>query len=232
MKRNKYWERDKEYIRLLNALEKNRTAQRNLGYIDLEHPIPHGFDAYFVLREDIANRDDAWIFQAIIDKYSTTAWRKKNTFSTIKERRNNVDNGFFNDYPYFKNISESEYTTLIPQAQKWFSQSTDKWGRAYYYINIPFFFFELKVEQHYRTKVKVIDNVLLQEEAEIEAKLYSFSDRRWCYNHGGVPSWFTRFYNVSRRRDEKRLLHAMIYKGKEDLCFPGNHRHSAAWDWW
>lgn len=236
-KRNKYWERDKEYIRLLDALEKNRTAQRNLGYVELEEPIPHGFNAYFVLRDDIANRDDAWILQRIIDSCSHSAWRKKNTFQTVKARRerhgdHNAKNCRFDQYPNFHNITEAQYNAFTIEAKKWFSSSEDKWGRSYYYVNVPIFYFEVKIERDYRTKVKIIDNVLLQEEAEIEAKLYGYSDRRWIFNSGGVPRSFTRAYTVSHRREEKRLLHAMIYKGKEDLCFPGNHRHSARWDYW
>lgn len=233
-KRNKYWERDKEYQRLLSALEINQTAQRNLGYIELENPVPDGFNAYFVLREDVAKRDDAWVFQGIIDHCSTTAWRKKNNFQSVKEKRTKPfeEKSFYNDYPHFVNINEDKYNRFVPQVKRWFSEAVDKWGRKYYYVTVPIFYYEIKIEQHYRTKVKVIDNVLLQEEAEIEDKLYAFRDQRWSYCSGTAPKSWVRFWNVSHRREEKRVLQAMTFKGKEDLCFPGNHRHSAQWAWW
>jgi hypothetical protein len=236
-KRNKYWERDRKYHKLRNLLEENQIAQNNLGYIELDHPIPHGFNAYFILREDIANRDDAWVLQGIINHCGNTAWRKKNTFETVNNRRKRIGDYDAkkreNDqYPTFKNVDEREYLTFVAEAKKWFTKAEDKWGRTYYYVNVPIFYYEVKVEQHYRTKVKVIDNVLLQEEAEIEAQLYSFKDQRWSWNSGTAPKAWVRFWNVSHRREEKRMLQAMIYKGKEDLCFPGNHRHSAQWSWW
>lgn len=236
-KRNKHWEYEREYHKLLNALEINQIAQRNLGYIELEHPIPHGFNAYFVLREDVANRDDAWVFQGIIDHCGRTAWRRRNTFETVKDRRKTFARPFKKGenepYPDFRTVDEREYNSFVAEARKWFTKSEDKWGRIYYYVNVPIFYYEIKVEQHYRTKAKVFCNVLLQEEVEIEKQLYFLDTKGYRYRYrGNPPADYVRFYNVSHRREEKRLLHATIFKGKEDLSFPGNQRHSARWDWW
>jgi len=233
-KRNKYWQRDKEYLRLLDALHENHVAQRNLGYVKLDQPVPQGFNAFFVLRADVARRDDAWVFQTIIDLCGHTAWRRKNNFETVKERRTKPwqEKESYYDYPHFWGINEEAYLNLPPAVRRWFTEDIDKWGRKGYTSNVPNFFFEVEVVQYYRTHGKVIDEVLLQEEAEFEDKIRTFRDQKYFHCSGTAPAFYVRFWNVSDRRNTKQALHRMISQGKEDVCFPGRPRHAAQWAWW
>ncbi len=239
-KRNKYWEKDKEYRRILNALYENQTAQRNLGYVELDQPRPKGYTAHFVLRDDIARRDDAWVFQKIIDLCGSTAWSRKDDFArNVKIHNDKIfaarhSNLTWYQYPQFSGLSDYEFHNLnLPeQVKKYFTEVIDKWNRRWYSVNVPYFYFEVKSERYYITKVKIIDEVLLQEEAELESKLYSYSDRRYNYCHGTASKSYVRSFNISHRRQEKQKIHQFIYNKKQDIIFPGRHRHDAEWSYW
>ena len=55
-KRNKFFERHKEYMSLSKREDELLTLIRNQGYIELEKPIPHGWYKEFDLRDDIKRR--------------------------------------------------------------------------------------------------------------------------------------------------------------------------------
>jgi hypothetical protein len=59
MSKNTKHKNYKSYLKLLTEQEKLEVIRRNLGYRELEQPRHHGYEAYLVLRDDIANRDDA-----------------------------------------------------------------------------------------------------------------------------------------------------------------------------
>ena len=59
MKRNERTEKFKDFLRKEEELNNNWKAQRALGYKPLDKPIHHGYDAYWVLRDDVARRADA-----------------------------------------------------------------------------------------------------------------------------------------------------------------------------
>ena len=61
-KRNKYYLREKEYLKLKNELYDLYSKQKDLGYVLLDKPIHDGYQARLVLRYDISNRIDAHIF--------------------------------------------------------------------------------------------------------------------------------------------------------------------------
>lgn len=232
MRRDKYFYKSKEYRALLGELDEINIAQCNLGYVKLETPIPHGYVARFKLRDDIARRDDAWVFQGIINLCGKTGWRRKNTFKKIKDNGyfHTIGRNYYGDYPDWKTIDKKSYDSLVPQVKKWFSVGTDKFGRVTFRHNVPYFYFEIEVEHHYRTESKVIDESLEQREAEIENKLWNF--RHWRWNSGCAPSWYCRFYNVSDRRQNKLGAHKFIREENENFIFPGRHKHCATWDWW
>lgn len=234
-KRNKHWERDKKYRKLLKVSAANSTAQRNLGYLQLKNPIPYGYEAYYVLRDDIANREDAWVFQMIIDVCGWSAWRKKNTFEDIAKRRTSHRYKHHNwDYPHFEGVGEHIYNQLPPEVKKWFSldDRTNGWDYKSYFYNVPLFYFEVKVRRYYKTKVKLIDNVLIQEEKEIDWQLEELKMMGYGNDHYHVPKSYTRYYNYTDRQKAKQAIHKIIRDGREDVIFPGNHRHSASWDYW
>ena len=236
MQRNKFSEKEKEYLRLLSRLSDNHLAQRNLGYVQLETPVPHGFTASFILRDDVARREDAWVFKAILKACARSAWRRKNDFISVKRKRKGEKDGKYhpNQYPHFVHLTEDKYLGLDPKCRKWFDVEVDKWGSKWYFLNIPNFFFEIKVVRHYRTKAKLIDNVLLQEEAEIENKLLHFHGCKYYNWMTSAPKSYRRFYHKADRMQTKSAMRSIINEDKDEgeVDFPYRSRHSATWDWW
>ena len=228
-KRNKYFEREKKYLALRQALDDNRQAQRDLGYVELAEPIPHGFNVFFTLRKDIANREDAWVFQTILDRFGTRPWWKKNYFIHPPKRWE----CYYHALPGIREIGQGTYLELPRPIQKWFSEYKVAQNIQWYSCTVPRFFFEAQIEQNYRTRVRVMDEVLLQEEAELRDELYGsemlpYSRQRW-----GAPKSYVKVVNRRYRRTSKQLTR-LNWTLDEDhqIEYPIPGRHSAAWNWW
>ena len=220
MQRNKHWHKHKKFLGLNISLDENNQAQQDLGFVDIP-PRPHGWISYFTLREDITFRHDAWVFQKIIDICGKKAWRKKNNFHITGEHFQS---------PYFRELDEYDFDKVPIALRKWFTYRFTKRGYIKWYSIVPNFFFETKVERHYITKIHIIDEVLLQEEAEIESQLYSMYEFGWGYGGGKAPKSYVRGYNQSHRAKEKQAIHRCLKGIKHE--FPYRHRHSARWDYW
>ena len=63
--------------RRLIELDKAKWA---LPLVPLEEPYHHGYIRYFILREDVARRNDAHIFRHILDKINTRIWSPRKDF--------------------------------------------------------------------------------------------------------------------------------------------------------
>ena len=169
-KRNKYYLREKECLKLEKELDKLYSKQQDLGYVLLDKPIHDGFQARLVLRNDISNRVDAHIFQDMIDYLGTVTYAKKEKYLDWDNKSVLVTLRCY-EKPHFNEITEDIYNNLQQSIKKWFSKTSsyhNTWRGITYYCNVPSFFFEIVVEKRYVNKVKVIDTLLLQEEAEIE----------------------------------------------------------------
>lgn len=229
-KRNKKWLKEKAFIRLKKELYKNHKAQRNLGWIELENPRFIGWTAKLHPRKDIQNREDAWIFWEISQDLSTVSHaRKIDLFDWNRKKKRN----YIISYPSIKEISEDYYLRLSPQVRKYFTEDTfgnytdgyrRRWGK-WYYCNVPNFFWEIVYEKEYQTKVRVIDEILLQEEAELEGKIDSdfYNESRYW---GGVPKGFRKELNRKERSKLKMDLN-LLKKGEEPKYVP-NYK-GAAW---
>jgi len=225
-KRNKQFLKEKEYLRLKKELLENRNAQRNLGWIELPEPEFIGYIAKLEPRQDIQNRQDDWVFWTICDNFGTTSfarrielfdWDKKKTFSIYHK-------------PHISSISQYAYDLLPSQVQKHFKEDpyTRRWG-IWYYCTVPSFYWDITYVKEYRTKVKLIDEILQQEESELESKLlHNFYDEKRNYHN--APKHFRKTLNRSQRAKSKQTLHNILYKDK-DVEFVDNYK-SANWLWW
>lgn len=191
MKRNKKAEKYKEFLRLQDAYYENIEAQRNLGYKPLEKPIHHGYDAYWVLREDVVRREDADKFQEILDNFSITVWCKNKEFRVWdRYYKRMVDVN-----PGLREIDQKQYNNLSTWAQRFFYsyEKQSSWGgatRTVYAVNIPSYFLVRKVVKSYKTHYKVLDSDLQREEAEIKAQLDTiFYNERKKYYCGSSKKW-------------------------------------------
>lgn len=226
-KRNKYFLKEKEYLRLKKELEINRYAQRRLGWVELDKPKHIGWVAKLKPRQDILNREDAWVFEGICDLFSSVSYAKKiELFDwNIKKKKT-----YYTTYnkPHIKSIGQHQYDSLVPQAQKYFTLDTHTWTNRYY-CNVPNFYWEIFYEKNYQTKVKISDCILEQEEAEIQYQIdkkFHIRDK-WCK---GAPKSFRKKLNRSQRAKSKQTLYNIVINGKDEE-FVDNYR-SARWLWW
>ena len=240
-KRNKYFKREKEFIRLKKRLSENWKAQSRLGWVDLEIPEFIGYTAYLEPREDIQNRDDSWIFWYICESFGTTAFAKKIIYFDWEwptgRRRRWLSQNYTK--PRISSIDRLTYYLLPPQVQKWFTDKVpihsddhkvSKWYKwNYYYCNVPDFYFEIKYKKEYKTRIKLYSPILEQEESEIKSKLISdfyYENKR---KNSKAPKSFRKLLNRSQRAKSKQVLHNIVYKNKEQE-FLDNYK-GADWLW-
>lgn len=230
MELNKKEKRYKQYLELSKQHRQNRDAQHALGYIQLDTPRAHGWNVLIIPRQDIQNREDADVFWEIISICARKGFvRDKNWYYSRKK--------IYSSYPYrpeFFKISKCVYNSLRPAVKKYFSEDYKRyyWYGNSYYCHLPNFFWETKLERNYITHVRVIDEILLQEQHELKEQLDYLSDKwgvgKW---HTKAPKSYCKSYHRSDRAHNKQSLHNLLYKGMEEN-FTYNHRNSATWDYW
>lgn len=176
---NKHFIKEKKIIRLKKEDEKNYKAIGNQGYIELEKPIPHGFNAEWVLRDDILRRDDAWAFQEALDACNETIWSKDVSFKAKDYKTKK----WYVKQPKLKCINKEAYEKLSPTAKKFFVEDISYERRYWRYgFNDKYYrctlSYELvvKITQSYITHRREHDSILYQIDAEIEDQLYRISD--------------------------------------------------------
>jgi hypothetical protein len=233
-KRNKKWAKEKEYRRLKTSFYKNRETQRNLGWVELDEPIFIGYTAKLEPRKDIQNREDAWIFWDICKSLSEKKFAKKiEDFDWNKKVKPKL---YYDVPPRIKCIHESVYDKMPPQVKKYFVCDTYQLHRKeykyrfgiWYVCVVPDFFWEIVYEKTYKTKVRIIDELLLQEEAELESKLYSdfYDEFNW---YSSAPRHFRNSLNRLQRARSKEDIRKQI--NGEDPDWTPNYKN-AKWLWW
>lgn len=233
MKKDKYSEAKKKFFDLEARLADNYQAQRNLGWIELDEPLFDGYSCKFILRDDIARRDDADIYQFFIDKLGVPVRSRKKNF--IHKDRNGRK---YHLRPYFKRVSPRQYDEFPPRIQKHLHVDYDTdhmvLGRYSYRVGVPRFFFEVKRSKVYVTKVQLYDADLKKEEADLEKQLKYVTPivkRNWrTKDRYSAPKWFRKMLHKSNKMRSKRALHNVL-KGIGEGDFHFNDK-DAAWLWW
>ena len=229
-KRNNYFLKEKEFIHLKKELEKNRNAQRKLGWIELPVPRFKGWIAKLETRQDIKNREDSWIFEGIVDLFGTSVFARKIEYfdwnRSKKEKR-----WLTYQKPHIKSINQYTYDTLVPQAKKYFTKDiySSNWKGDWYYCTIPSFYYDIVYEKDFITKVKISDCILEQEESEIESKINRdfYTENKWCK---GAPKSFRKRLNRIQRAKSKSTL-IKNWKNGYEIEYEDNYR-SARWLYW
>lgn len=228
--------KDKNYKKYLEVRRRKREildAQRNLGYEKLDKPYQRGWDAYWVLRPDISRRDDADTLQAILNTYGSTIWCLNKDFKywSWRERK----------YKYIKphigSINWRIYDRLYPQVKKWFTHNPTKDVSNYWYetkyfdCNIPEYFLKMKKVKHWVTHVKVVDELLEQEYAELSALEDRLINHRSWYKMGHKSAKeYQKFRNTTFRRKEKRKIKECIRTGDWDNIDMPICKKQVLWD--
>jgi hypothetical protein len=253
MKRNEKTERFKAYLRKKNELNENWAAQRALGYKPLDKPIHDGYNGEWVLRADISRSKNGEDLEALIHRFGKSAWCRDKSFTRYDYcQRQEVD-----IKPYFRVIDEGTYNNLLPWCKRFFSYAPSedrvRWGGVmkYYVVDLPEYYFKLKISKHYKTHYKVIDEVLKQEDAEIEAQLDTtfYKEKRASWKRGPGKKMQQLYNRADRHHNKQALIKNMRTNFAKyddidddwgcwisDWCddfyeFRYNHKHSCHWDW-
>ena len=202
MNRNKQFKEQKEILRLKREWNEIWQAQRNQGWIELEKPIPNGWDAKYVLRDDISRSPYAEELQEVLDACMVPVWsrRKDFKFKEYKSKKWSFKS------PGLRKIDSKEYDKLSEKAKKYFYldyNSNSFWKRYVPFVDS----WKLKVEitQSYKTHYREHDEILYQMEAEVEAKLWGkYRFKAWS-GYRGMGEWYS-YQNKKEKGISNRKL--------------------------
>lgn len=210
--------------------------QDNQNWIELEKPYKDGYYKVWDLRDDIKNRDDAWVFYKCIKLVGERVWNRDKSF------KKKVRKGKY-EYvsPGFGYISERVYEDLEPEVKKYFYKITygDKdynsfWPR--YRCMVHTYFFVTKIKARWITHYKEIDSVI---ESQINEKYDELSSKKFydvqIWRDANPPKDFIKPYHRSDRRNSKQTVYKnMMFGGDEfdNYEYRYHHKNSASWDYW
>lgn len=172
---------DKQLISIHKEERRIRDQIWDLGYEDLNPPVPRGWKRSFVLRSDFAKRKDAKLFQGILDKINTTEYSWRKDFKI--KRRKYGKKVYVVDPQYLQSLwphdfekkkftdKEKRYFTLVPVYMR-----HSKKMELIYVFNMQWCFV-LRVQPNIITKTKIKDFELQRRAEEID-RFLSFNNRR------------------------------------------------------
>jgi len=210
-KRNKYFLKEKEIIRLKMKDNEINKAIGNQGWIELEKPVHHGFYSEFILRADIQRRVDVAFYQEALDACARRVWCKDEKF----KRRNWKTKKMEDLLPELAPIYKEVYEKLSNGAKKFFVETKmDSKNWRYGYTNVKYvciLSYELVLlkSKAYITHRREHDNILYQMEAENEKRLYDISDDHPWGGYGYGRFWKRHEFKkekVVAERELKKIL--------------------------
>lgn len=217
-KRNKHFWREKKLIRLRIKDREISEAIRNQGWIELEEPIPNGYYAEWVLREDILRRDDAAAYQEALDACKEKIWSRNPEFR-YKDKKTKR---WVPINPKLKDIKKEEYEKLSPTAKKLFVENTGKERRYWrygfsdkWYTCTLSYELVVKVSKAFITHRREHDGILYQMDAENERMMYQVAgnDNPWGSSDRSYKAYL-RYENKKQKLKADRELREDIKKYK------------------
>lgn len=198
----------KHYKRLLALRERKselEVAIKNLGYVELEKPVHHGYNAYLTLREDVARREDkvAWLYQYFIDNFAVETWSRTKEFY-IKNKKGKV----WDKRPYLRRLTQKEYDGFLPWVQEHLHKKTEfVWGQEYsYYVPyIPEHYLVTEIKNSYITHRKVVDGELESELAFVKDQMWAIEVRIKPWDESGYSKFLKTIQKANRRNDKIAL---------------------------
>lgn len=209
-KRNDKFFKEKKLIALRMKDAEISAAIRNQSLVELDEPIHHGYNAEWVLRDDILKRDDAHVFQEALDACKGKIWNRNPEFkfkNTKTKRWEKVN-------PKLHKLNKVKYEALSPSAKKFFyetTKSTKYWRIGYNdkeYCCTLSYELVVKITKNYITHRREHDNVLYQMDAENEKMMYAVAGNNnpWGGNGYGNPKWYRKFENTKEKLKAAREL--------------------------
>ena len=202
--------REKEVRALKKERDKLYRALRELGYVSLEKPLRYGWYKHLVLRDDIARRKDAAIFQEILDVCGNDVWgRDKKQVEKSWDRENRINK--YLQFPGFKMIEKIEFNKLSVKAKQWFDGYDWHWSVGYgfvkrYHCQVPGYYFKITYTKAFITKKRVVNPRIEKRIEEINEKLSTNEYYKYAINH---YKWISSFYHKRERQKAKLMIDQM-----------------------
>lgn len=226
----------KEKLKVQREMYELEEIQDNQNWIELEKPVKNGYYKVWDLRDDIKNRDDAWVYYECIRLVGERVWHKDKTFKR-KLRKGKYEYVS----PGFGYISDKVYETLLPAVKKHFvelgvyDRNYNHYYKRYKCIVHTYYFVE-KVKPkwitHYREVDSVIEKKINEKRDELDGKKF-YDVQLW--KRSNPPKDFIKPYHRSDRRNSKQTVQKNTVSGGDDYSkyeYRYNHKHSARWDYW
>ena len=209
---NKFEQREILVRKIEHEIDRLCIASRNLGEVKLDKPIRDGWFKHLVLREDVARRKDADVYQEIIDVAGRWIWGSDKKVADKKwlDTERKKKNWQWAGLAY---ITKDKYNVLSPKAKKFFVEYEWKWtpwqgSLKRYYCLVPQHYYVPSYTRSYITHRKIVDSELHQRIDELSNRLlsnelYVLSDNVYK-EPGGL--WWRKLEERRMRRKVKKAL--------------------------
>lgn len=165
-------QRQKEIRRIRKRQRKIWEEQRNLGYIQLEKPIRHGWFKESVITKNVEKYKNQEYIIELHQKLTTSFWGRTKEEAERKWYKESSQYLIHKELP---TISRRSFNKLSDGAQRMcvpFRYYTkDKKLRLRFYVNLPKGTYRIKFTKAYVTHSKRIDPALESEDALLEQRL-------------------------------------------------------------
>ncbi len=221
------WDSDKQLICLHRELKRIRREQANLGFKELFPPVQRGWKRNFIVRPDVARSKDGAFFQTLLEKINSEQFSHRRDFKQKKRRKGkkvHIDRvqKLYEPYEWaFKRLK------LTEKEKGYFTEMQEFHSKAQYRIKYVFnepWRYVLKVQANLITKIKVIDPLLQQQEAEIEAfiekrhlrpRLDKLIDGYHQYGNRWNPHPKAKYQTIFKNQSISKLCDELYYKNEQ-----------------
>ncbi|MEL6557622.1 MAG: hypothetical protein AAFQ94_05515 [Bacteroidota bacterium] len=206
----KYWDRiakrEKRILAIDRELKKLYKAWSSMGYKKLDKPIKDGWIKHLALREDVARRKDAHVFQQIIDRCGAEVWGS--TKQRADQNWQRYHSGHKSDQVKdgLELLFREKLVGMSKKARMYFDGYDWKWmiHRGYvkrYYCKVPRHYFVTTYSRSYIRAIQIRDSELERQIAELEAE--NFRDELYRHWMKSAGKWNTVPYNYHRRKRKR-----------------------------
>ena len=190
IKRKDKTELDNYLFRLYRKLKQIRFAQHNLGFEEINPPIQRGWKRTFVLNPIVKQSKESEFFQTLLDKINTERINNRKDFKKMKKRKGKKVRveipqylEVLSEYWYRKKIQTEKEQAYFEEVLVYSKHKTLLYKEYHFKEKWRF---KLKIVPNWIRFAKIIDPLLLQQKAEIEAYLEknNLSDRMYKLKNG------------------------------------------------
>ena len=217
---DKYHKREKEHRKLLKRLDHLNTIKWKDCWEDLPKPKRHGWIKELALTKEVLRRQDAEVFQEILDACKINTWAMEKKY---------LENRWFIKYrnkkpqkPGLRKLGKKEFKKLTPAAKKYFSRIENRGCRYnqepfFYQCTLPRIFFTEVYSKAYVYRIRKVNSEVEKEIAAInkllDTKYFELERKRLArYNS---RSWFEKRVCGHKRKVAMGLFD-FVKTGKEN----------------